>query len=145
MIVIDEAHHALAETYQELFRRYPDAEKLGMTATPYRLSSKGFTDLFDILLQLRSIPEFIMSKRLSLFDYYAVPQNSKIRWQIALLKKRGADGDYPIKELELSLNTPRNIEYLYNSLMRYAKGRRGAMSSTSVMPAPLPIIMPLRD
>jgi len=132
MIVIDEAHHALAETYQELFRRYPDAKKLGMTATPYRLSGKGFTDLFDILLQSKSIPEFILSKRLSLFDYYAVPQNSKIRRQIALLKKRGTDGDYQTKELELSLNTPRNIEYLYNSLTRYAEGRRGIVYAINI-------------
>ncbi len=132
MIVIDEAHHALAETYQELFRHYPEAKKLGMTATPYRLSGKGFTDLFDILLQSKSIPEFIMAKRLSLFDYYAVPQNSKIRRQIALLKKRGADGDYQTKELELSLNTPRNIEYLYNSLMRYAKGCKGIVYAINI-------------
>lgn len=132
MIVIDEAHHALAETYQELFRRYPDAKKLGMTATPYRLSGKGFTDLFDTLLQSKSILEFIMAKRLSLFDYYAVPQNSKTRRQIALLKKRGADGDYQTKELELSLNTPRNIEYLYNSLMRYAKGRKGIVYAINI-------------
>jgi len=135
MIVIDEAHHALAETYQELFRRYPSAKKLGMTATPYRLSGKGFTDLFDVLLQSKSIPEFIMSKRLSLFDYYAVPQNSKIRRLIAMLKKRGAYGDYQTKELELSLNTPRNIEYLYNSLMRYAKGRKGIVYAINIIHA----------
>ncbi len=132
MIVVDEAHHALAETYQELFVRYPDAKKLGMTATPYRLSGKGFTNLFDVLLQAKSIPEFVMSGRLSLFDYYTVPQNSKIRRQIAMLKKRGADGDYQIKELDLSLNTPRNIEYLYNSLIRYAKGRKGIVYAINI-------------
>lgn len=132
MIVIDEAHHALAETYQELFRRYPEAKKLGMTATPYRLSGKGFIGLFDTLLQSYSIPEFISMRRLSLFDYYAVPHDSKIRRQIALLKKRGADGDYQTKELELSLNTPRNIEYLYNSLIRYAKGRRGIVYAINI-------------
>ena len=94
LIVIDEAHHALAESYQELFRRYPEAKKLGMTATPYRLNGKGFADLFGVLLESRSLPEFIMMKRLSLFDYYVVPQNSKVRRQLALLKKRGANGDY---------------------------------------------------
>ncbi len=132
MIVIDEAHHALADTYQELFMRFPDAKKLGMTATPCRLNGKGFTDLFDELLQSKSIPEFIMMKRLSLFDYYAVPQDSKIRRQIALLKKRGADGDYQLKELDESLNTPRHIEYLYNSLMRYAPGRRGIVYAINI-------------
>lgn len=132
MIVIDEAHHALADTYQELFRRYPDSKKLGMTATPYRLSGKGFADLFDVLLQSKSIPEFIIMKRLSLFDYFTVPQNSKIRRQMALLKKRGADGDYQTKELEHALNTPQNIEYLYNSLMRYAKGRKGIVYAINI-------------
>lgn len=132
MIVVDEAHHVLAATYRELFLRYPNAKKLGMTATPCRLSGKGFTDLFDILLQSKSIPEFILMKRLSLFDYYAVPQDSKIRRQIALLKKRGADGDYQTRELELSLNTPRHIEYLYNFLIHYAKGRRGIVYAINI-------------
>ncbi len=132
MIVIDEAHHALAETYQELFRRYPDAKKLGMTATPYRMSGKGFTDLFDVLLQSKSVMEFIMMKRLSLFDYFTIPQNSKIRKQIATMTKRGVDGDYQTKEMEMSLNTPRNIEYLYNSLKRYAKGRRGIVYAINI-------------
>ncbi len=132
MIVIDEAHHALAPTYRELFLRYPEAKKLGMTATPYRMSGKGFADLFDILLQSKNIPEFIIMNRLSLFDYYAVPHDSKIRRQIALLKKRGADGDYLTKELELSLNTPRNIEYLYNSMVRYAKGRKGIVYAINI-------------
>ena len=132
LIVIDEAHHALAESYQELFRRYPEAKKLGMTATPYRLNGKGFADLFGVLLESRSLPEFIMMKRLSLFDYYVVPQNSKVRRQLALLKKRGANGDYLTREMELSLNTPRNIEYLYNSLIRYARGRRGIVYAISI-------------
>lgn len=33
LIVIDETHHALAETYKELWLRYPEAKKLGMTAS----------------------------------------------------------------------------------------------------------------
>ena len=51
LIVIDEAHHALAETYAEVMNAYRKAKKLGLTATPYRLNGKGFTDLFDTLLR----------------------------------------------------------------------------------------------
>ena len=40
LIVIDEAHHALAETYAEVMNAYPKAKKLGLTATPYRLTAK---------------------------------------------------------------------------------------------------------
>lgn len=132
MIVIDEAHHALADTYLDLFRRYPQAKKLGMTATPCRLNGKGFSHIFQTLLQSKSIPEFIALNRLSLFDYYALPPDSKIRRQIALLKKRAPDGDYLAGELELTLNTPRHLEYLYNSLMRYAPGRRGIVYAINI-------------
>ena len=59
MIVIDEAHHALAKTYKEMWERFPKAKFLGLTATPCRLNGKGFTDLFDILVQSWSVPEFI--------------------------------------------------------------------------------------
>ena len=59
LIVIDEAHHALAESYKELWLRYPNAKKLGMTATPCRLNRKGFTDLFDTLIISDSIADFI--------------------------------------------------------------------------------------
>ncbi|MBP3504771.1 MAG: DEAD/DEAH box helicase family protein, partial [Lachnospiraceae bacterium] len=58
LVVIDEAHHALAATYRELWRRYPEAGKLGLTATPCRMNRSGFTDLFDVLLTSCSIAEF---------------------------------------------------------------------------------------
>ena len=51
MIVIDEAHHALAKTYKGMWDRFPKAKFLGLTATPCRLNGKGFTDLFDVLVQ----------------------------------------------------------------------------------------------
>ena len=51
LIIIDEAHHAVAKTYKEVMDAYPEAKKLGLTATPCRLNRRGFTDLFDVLLQ----------------------------------------------------------------------------------------------
>ena len=63
MIVIDEAHHALAKTYKGMWDRFPKAKFLGLTATPCRLNGKGFTDLFDVLVQSWSVPEFISKGR----------------------------------------------------------------------------------
>ena len=51
LIIIDEAHHAVAKTYKEVMDACPEAKKLGLTATPCRLTKRGFTDLFDVLLQ----------------------------------------------------------------------------------------------
>ena len=99
LIVIDEAHHALAETYAEVMNAYPKAKKLGLTATPYRLNGKGFTDLFDTLLCSWSMEKFIAEGRLILYDYYSIKPDSAAQLLIDSLQKRGADGDYQQKEL----------------------------------------------
>ena len=59
LIVIDEAHHAVAKTYKEVMDAFPESKKLGLTATPCRLTRRGFTDLFDVLLQSWSAKKFI--------------------------------------------------------------------------------------
>lgn len=69
LIVIDEAHHAIAKTYAEVMNAYQEAKKLGVTATPCRLRKRGFTDLFDTLLMSWTTKRFIATGRLSLYDY----------------------------------------------------------------------------
>lgn len=59
LIIIDECHHAKAETYKKLWEIYPDAKFLGVTATPIRLSGEGFDDLFDELIVSMSTQKFI--------------------------------------------------------------------------------------
>ena len=44
IIIVDEAHHALARTYRMLWERWPEAKFLGLTATPCRLNGAAFTD-----------------------------------------------------------------------------------------------------
>ena len=89
LIVIDEVHHALAETYKELWLRYPEAKKLGMTATPCRLNRKGFTDLFETLITSDGIADFIRQGWLSPFDYVSIRPNSEDQRLIDGLEKRG--------------------------------------------------------
>lgn len=124
LIVIDEAHHALADTYAELWRRYPEAKKLGMTATPCRMNGKGFTDLFDKLISGWSIAEFVRRGYLSVFDYVSIRRESEEQRLINELKRRGTDGDYQIKEMNEKLNRQTSIEKLYDAMKRYADGKR---------------------
>lgn len=77
LIVIDEAHHAAAKTYKEVMNAYPEAKKLGLTATPCRLTRRGFTDLFDVLLQSWSANKFIANGWLSLYDYMSIKEDSE--------------------------------------------------------------------
>ena len=132
LIVIDEAHHALAETYRALWKRYPEARKLGMTATPYRLNGRGFTDLFDSLITSWTVETFIGKGWLSPFDYVSIRADSREQRLIDSLKKRGADGDYQVKEMNAVLNRETTIKGLYESVERYAAGKKGIVYAISI-------------
>ena len=47
LLVIDECHHAPAQTYQKIIAAYPDAMLLGLTATPCRGDGRGLGGIFE--------------------------------------------------------------------------------------------------
>ena len=132
MIVIDEAHHALAKTYKEMWERFPKAKFLGLTATPCRLNGKGFTDLFDVLVQSWGIPEFISKGRLATYDFVSIKSDGMTQRLIDSLQKRGADGDYQNKEMDMLLNKKQSIERLYRSLEEFGKDRKGIVYAINI-------------
>ena len=132
MIVIDEAHHALAKTYKEMWERFPNAKFLGLTATPCRLNGKGFTDLFDILVQSWSVPEFISKGRLATYDFVSIKSDGVTQRLIDSLQKRGADGDYQNKEMDMLLNKKPSIERLYQSLEEFGRDRKGIVYAINI-------------
>ena len=132
MIVIDEAHHALAKTYKGMWDRFPNAKFLGLTATPCRLNGKGFTDLFDVLVQSWSVPEFISKGRLATYDFVSIKSDGMTQRLIDSLQKRGADGDYQNKEMDMLLNKKPSIERLYRSLEEFGKDRKGIVYAINI-------------
>lgn len=132
LIVIDEAHHVLAESYKVLWDRFPDSKKLGLTATPCRMSRAGFTDLFGCLLTSWSVRTFIEKGRLALFDYFASPAGSDDLRIIGCMSGRGADGDFSISEMSLRLDRTPNIARLYRSYSKYASGKKGIVYAINI-------------
>ena len=132
LIVIDEAHHALAKTYKEMWERFPKAKFLGLTATPCRLNGKGFTDLFDVLVQSWDVPEFISKGRLATYDFVSIKSDGVTQRLIDSLQKRGADGDYQNKEMDMLLNKKQSIERLYRSLEEFGKDRKGIVYAINI-------------
>lgn len=132
LIVIDEAHHAVAKTYEEVMNAYPNAKKLGVTATPCRLTKRGFTDLFEVLLCSHSIPKFIKEGYLSDFDYISLNPNSEDQKKIDGLEKRAADGDYNIAEMQEVLDCKPSIERLYQTIKDFAAGKKGIVYAINI-------------
>ena len=132
LIVIDEAHHALAKTYAEVMNAFPEAKKLGVTATPCRLNKRGFTDLFDVLLCSHSIPTFIKDGYLSDFDYVSLNPSSEDQKKIDGLEKRATDGDYNVTEMQDVLDCKPSIERLYHTIMEFSPEKKGIVYAINI-------------
>ena len=132
LIVIDEAHHTLAKTYKVLWERCSQAKFLGLTATPCRLNGRGFTDLFEVLVESWDIPRFISEGRLATYDFVSIKASSKTQKLIDSLSKRGADGDYQTKEMDRLLNKRPSIERLFKSFAEFGKDRKGIVYAIDI-------------
>ena len=132
LVVIDEAHHALAKTYKMLWTAWPEAKFLGLTATPYRMSGDGFTDLFEVLVDSWSVKQFIADGWLSPYDYYSIRPDSEEQQEIDSLKKRGADGDFQMKELREKLDVRPSIERLFEAFGRFAFDKKGIIYAIDI-------------
>ena len=132
VVIVDEAHHAVAKTYRMMWEAWPETKFLGLTATPYRLSGEGFTDLFEVMVESWSVKRFIAEGWLSAFDYYSILPESDEQRLIDSLKKRGADGDFLMKEMHEALDVTPCIERLFESFERFAYDKKGIVYAIDI-------------
>ena len=132
LVVIDEAHHSLADSYQSLWAAFPQAMKLGFTATPCRMGKVSFRRLWNVLLCSWSVGEFIAKGRLSPFSYVVSGRDSEDQIIIDSFERRGTGGDYSISEMAGKLNRRPSIMRLYAAVDRYARGRKGIVYAIDI-------------
>lgn len=130
-IIIDEAHHAVATSYNRLWRLYPDAKKLGVTATPWRMNHRGFKSNFEAFIPSMSIREFMQKGWLAPYKYYSIPINSSLKRTIDKIKEFDIEGDYKISALENVMDNDHIRAQLFNSYKLLAFGKKGIIYSIS--------------
>ena len=123
-IIVDEAHHSLADTYIRLFGLFPNAKKLGVTATPWRLNHESFLSLYQYLIVSPQISWFINNNLLSDFDYVSIKQDSEVQ---RLVDKSEVvnTGEFSNVDLDNTFNNQRIRSKLYESYLQFANGRKG--------------------
>ena len=94
LILVDEAHHSLAKSYIRIFKYFSKANVIGFTATPWRLSGKGFTDIYNDVILGPSIKWLIKNHYLAPFNYYSAKLID------TNLLKKSSTGDYTHKSME---------------------------------------------
>jgi superfamily II DNA or RNA helicase len=101
LIIIDEAHHSVAETYQNVIGMFPHVPVLGFTATPTRTSKKDRKELQRIwgeIIFSYSIRKAILDGWLSQIEYYATESG------ISLNEVKTVAGDFNQGQLALAVN-----------------------------------------
>ena len=88
IIVIDECHHAVSQSYKKTLEAFPDAVKLGFTATAERLDGRGLGEIFDTIVEGPQVRWLIDNGYLSKYSLWSIPTTGK-----EVFKRRGNDYD----------------------------------------------------
>lgn len=126
LIIIDEAHHALATSYREILAQYPDAKVLGVTATPCRTNGLGFESDFDALVCGPSVMDLIRDGYLVAPDLFASP----LRVDLGGVKLTG--GDYNEAALADVLDQEHLVGAIVEEWNRRAKGLRTVVFAITI-------------
>jgi superfamily II DNA or RNA helicase len=97
LLIIDEAHHIAAKTWQTILDSYPNARRIGLTATPCRSDGRGLGNYFDRIIEGPQISDLIRRGFLVPRVYYA-PINPDLKGV------QTRQGDYAIKQLADRMN-----------------------------------------
>jgi DNA repair protein RadD len=125
LIIFDEAHHCLAKTYRKIAEAYPDAIKLGLTATPCRGDNRGLGTDFGTMIQAPQVPELIKLGVLVPTRVYA-PVDPDLKGV------RTVAGDYNQKQLAERMDQSGLVGDIISHWLRYGERRKTVCFATSV-------------
>lgn len=72
-IIIDEAHHCISDSYQKVLQHFPDAQILGVTATPDRGDMQNLGQFFESLAYEYTLPKAIKEGYLTPIKALTIP------------------------------------------------------------------------
>jgi DNA repair protein RadD len=125
LLIIDEAHHVAARTWRTVLDAYPNARRVGLTATPCRSDGRGLGDYFDVLIEGPQIPELIEQKHLVPTIYYA-PANPDLHG----VETR--QGDYVVSQLADRMNRKDLVGDIVSNWHKLAQRRKSIVFCVDV-------------
>ena len=118
LIIIDEAHHATTgSTWGKILAHWPDASRLGVTATPIRLDGRGLNETFDHLVLGPSVADLTADGFLCPSRIYAPPMAA----DLSGLKSRA--GDYTIEQAAARMDRSSVTGDAIKHYLHYARGK----------------------
>ena len=125
-LIVDEAHHAAADTYQKVLAYFKPAFTLGLTATPERADDKSILEIFKNTAHKLDIQTAVEIGEL-------VPVRCiRIHTNIDLTKVRFNSVQYNIRDLESKIYVPERNKLIVDTWMQYVKDKRSVVFCASV-------------
>ncbi len=125
-LIIDEAHHATADTYQKVLAYFKPAFTLGLTATPDRMDDRSILEIFRNTAHKLDIQTAVELGELTPVRCIRIHTN------IDLTKVRFNSVRYNIRDLETKIYVPERNRLIVDTWLRYAQGRRTVVFCASV-------------
>lgn len=116
LVIVDEAHRALAKSYCDVQLAYPHAHHLGLTATPFRADGKGLSDAYDDLVVAASFAELVDEGFLVAPFCYG----SKLKADLSGVRK--SKGDYNEAELAAAVDRSELVGDIVEHWIRRGNG-----------------------
>ncbi|MBR4290181.1 MAG: DEAD/DEAH box helicase [Oscillospiraceae bacterium] len=125
-LIVDEAHHAAADTYQKVLAYFKPAFTLGLTATPERADDKSILEIFKNTAHKLDIQTAVEIGEL-------VPVRCiRIHTNIDLSKVRFNSVQYNIRDLESKIYVPERNKLIVDTWMQYVRDKRTVVFCASV-------------
>ena len=126
VILVDEAHHALAKSYQNILNRFPKAIVLLFTATPHRTGRVQLDQIADDIIVGQSIHELTEKGFLAPFRYFQPPGDFDSK-----LLKRGSTGDFTNDSMQQAMST-KIFGHIVKQYKRIAPGMQAVVYTYSI-------------
>lgn len=125
-IIVDEAHHAAAESFSKVIQYFQPRFLLGLTATPDRSDDKSLLQIFRETAHRLTLEEAIQRGILVPIRCLRVETNIDLR------RVRYNGVDYRLKDLEQAIQVPGRDDLIVDVYLRHAPGRRAVCFCVNV-------------
>lgn len=125
LIVWDECHHQGATTWENLYKQYPSAFHIGLTATPIRLDGKGLRKYYQDIILGPTVKWLIENKSLSEYKYFAPHKVNTESLHTAM-------GDYKKSEVESLMSDRAVVGDAVKEYKKFCMNKRAVVFCASV-------------
>lgn len=115
-IIIDEAHHCISDSYQKVLQHFPDAQILGVTATPDRGDMQNLGQFFESLAYEYTLPKAIKEGYLTPIKALTIPL------KIDMSSVSVQAGDFKVSDIGTALDP--YLEGIAEEMKKYCSDKK---------------------